>query len=136
MKRLLTTACSETSFNLAALLLRVTFGSMMFLNHGLAKMMKFRSMQDSFSDPFNIGPMASLLLVIFAEVFCAIFVVLGLFTRVAAIPLIITMAVVVFMINKNQPFSKLELPTLFLGAFIAILFMGSGKYSVDRAIGK
>jgi putative oxidoreductase len=136
MKRLLTTACSETSFNISVLLMRITFGGLIFMNHGLTKLKKFGTLQNTFSDPFDIGPMPSLLLVIFAEVFCALFIVVGLFTRLAAIPLIIAMSVVVFMINKGQPFNKSELPLLFLAAFVALLFTGSGKYSIDRAIGK
>lgn len=136
MKRLLTTACSETSFNISVLLMRVTFGGLIFLNHGLPKLLKFGTLHKTFADPFGSGSMPSLLLVIFAEVFCALFIVIGLFTRLAAIPLVIAMSVVVFMINKNQPFNKHELPLLFLAAFLGLLFTGSGKYSIDRAIGK
>jgi putative oxidoreductase len=136
MKRLLTTSCTDASFNIAAFLLRVIFGTLIFINHGLPKIQTFSQRQSSFYDPFGIGHQASLLLIIFAEVFCAIFVVIGLFTRLAVIPLVIAMAVVVFMNQKGQPLSKIELPIVFMGAFLAILFMGSGKYSVDGAMGK
>jgi len=136
MKRFLTTSCTNTSFNLAAFLLRIIFGSLIFINHGLPKIRRFPELQSGFYDPFGISHQGSLLLVIFAEVFCAAFVVIGLFTRLAVIPLIITMVVVVFMSKQGQPLSKLELPVLFMGAFLAILFMGSGKYSVDGAMGK
>ena len=136
MKRLLTTSCTNASFNIAALLLRVISGSLIFINHGLAKIRRFPDLQSHFSDPFHLGTQASLLLVIFAEVFCAVFVVIGLFTRLAVIPLLIAMVVVVFIVQKGQPLSKMELPLLFMGAFVAILFMGSGKYSVDGALGK
>jgi putative oxidoreductase len=136
MKRLLTTSYTDTSFNIAAFLLRIVFGSMIFINHGLPKIQRFSSMSSSFYDPFGIGHQASILLVIFAEVFCAIFIVIGLFTRLAAIPLVITFSVLIFMNQKGVPLSKIELPVLFLGAFLAILFIGSGRYSVDGAMGK
>lgn len=136
MKRLLTTSCTDTSFNIAAFLLRVIFGTLIFINHGLPKIQGFADRQSSFFNLFGIGSQASLLLVIFAEVFCAIFVVIGLFTRLAVIPLVITMVVVVFMANKGQPLPKIQPALMFLGAFLAILFMGSGKYSVDGAMGK
>lgn len=136
MRRLLTTACTDTSFNLAAFVLRITFGSLIFINHGLPKMMKFSQMQSTFYDPFGISHPGALLLVLFAEVFCAIFIVIGLFTRLAAIPLVIMLLVIVFMRNQGKPFSDQELPVLFLAAFLAILLMGSGKYSVDGAMGK
>lgn len=136
MKRLLTTSYTDTSFNIASLLLRVISGSLIFINHGLPKIRRFPELQSTFYDPFHISHQASLLLVIFAEVFCAIFVVIGLFTRLAVIPLIIAMCVVVFMNQKGAPLLKVGLPIMFLTAFLAILFMGSGKYSVDRAMGK
>jgi putative oxidoreductase len=136
MKRLLTTSCTDTSFNIAAFLLRVVFGSLIFIQHGLPKIQGFNERSSTFYDPFGIGHQASLLLVIFAEVFCAVFVVIGLFTRLAVIPLIITMVVIVFMNQKGAPLGKIELPILFMCAFLAILFMGSGKYSVDGALGK
>jgi putative oxidoreductase len=136
MKRLLTTSCTDTSFNLAAFLLRVIFGSLIFINHGLPKIKRFPELQSTFYDPFHISHQASLLLVLFAEVFCAVFVVIGLFTRLAVIPLVIAMAVVVFMNKQGAPLREIEMPLLFLAAFLAILFMGSGKYSVDGAMGK
>ena len=136
MKRLLTTSCTDTSFNIAAFLLRVVFGSLIFMQHGLPKIQNFGELQSVFDDPFGISHQGSLLLVIFAEVFCAMFVVIGLFTRLAVIPLVIAMAVVVFMSKQGQPLRNLEMPLLFLSAFLAILFMGSGKYSADGALGK
>lgn len=136
MKRLLTTSCTDTSFNIAAFLLRVIFGSLIFIQHGLPKIQGFAQRQSTFYDPFGIGHQASLLLVIFSEVFCAIFLVIGLFTRLAVIPLVITMAVVVFMNKKGAPLGEIEMPILFMGGFLAILFMGSGRYSVDGAMGK
>jgi putative oxidoreductase len=136
MRRLLTTSCTDTSFNIAAFLLRVTFGSLIFIQHGLPKIQTFAERQSTFYDPFGVGHTASLLLVIFAEAFCAVFVVIGLFTRLAVIPLIITMVVIVFLNQKGAPLAKVEMPVLFMGAFLAILFMGSGKYSVDGALGK
>lgn len=136
MRRLLTTSCTDTSFNIAAFLLRVIFGSLIFILHGLPKIKNFADLSSRFYDPFGIGHQGSLLLVIFAEVFCAAFLVIGLLTRLAAIPLVITMAVIVFMNKQGAPLKDIEMPLLFMGGFLAVLFMGSGKYSVDGAMGK
>jgi putative oxidoreductase len=135
MKRLLSTACSETSFNIAVLILRVTFGSLLLINHGIDKLKHFAEKQSSFPDPFHIGHMPSLMLVLFAEVFCAVFLILGLFTRIMAIPVVITFIVAVFMIHKGFRGNN-ELPVLYLIGFFSILLMGPGKYSIDGAMGK
>lgn len=136
MRKLFSTRYSENAFAFALLVLRIGAGGLMLMNHGYDKLMHFSQRAHRFSDPFNIGPTTSFSLVLFAEFFCAAFIILGLFTRLAAIPLIIAMSVVVW-ISHNGSFSgKGELPALFLAAFIAILFVGPGKVSIDRLIGK
>src|SRR6267378_1992510 len=114
MKRLLSTDYSVTSLNLSLLVLRCAFGFLILFNHGIPKLMKFATLSSSFFDPFGIGSKWALILVILAEVFCAILLILGLFTRIAVIPLLITMCVIIFMANKGEPLNKLELPILFL----------------------
>ena len=135
MKRLLSTACSETSFNIAVLILRVTFGLLLLINHGIDKLKHFAEKQSSFPDPIHIGHMPTLMMVLFAEVFCTVFIVLGLFTRIMAIPVVINFAVIVFLVNKGYSGPN-ELPVLFFAAFFSILLMGPGKYSIDGAMGK
>jgi putative oxidoreductase len=135
MKRLLSTACSETSFNIAVLIIRVTFGLLLLINHGIDKLKHFAEKQGSFPDPIHIGHMPSLMLVLFAEVFCAVFVILGLFSRIMAIPIVITFLVAVFMIHKGYR-GEAETPILYLAAFFSVLLMGPGKYSIDGAMGK
>lgn len=115
--------------------MRLAFGGLM-IPHGYQKLMTFASKSATFSDPFHIGSAFSMGLVIFAEFFCAIFIIMGLMTRLACIPLIITMSVVVFWAHNSDIFGKGEHAALFLGGFLALLFMGPGKFSMDRLIGK
>ncbi len=84
----------------------------------------------------HLGSTTSLALIIFAEFFCSIFLILGLFTRFACIPIIIGMAVVVFMYAHGNIFDDGEKGAIYLAATIAILFCGPGKISVDGMIGK
>ena len=136
MRRLMSTDYSVTSFNLSMLLLRCSFGFLILFNHGIPKLMKFAKLQSSFFDPFGIGSRWALILVIFAEVFCAILLILGLFTRFAVVPLIATMCVILLMASKGEPLNKLELPILFLAGFVTIFFAGPGRLSIDGFIGK
>jgi putative oxidoreductase len=112
--------------------LRVSAGGTMFWQHGWPKLMSFTERMDSFADPFGLGGTFSLILIIFAEVLCSALVVLGLWTRVALIPLIIGMAVIVFMVKGDAPFKEQELALVYLFAFVTLLFTGSGRFSVDR----
>jgi len=136
MKKLLSTACSDAAFGIAMFVLRVTFGLLLCINHGFAKMTHFGTLRYKFYDPFHIGSQWTVTMAIFAEVFCAIFVVLGLFTRLAAIPIVILLAVATFMFHKGQSLPSHELAVTYLAAFLTILFAGPGKYSVDGAMGR
>lgn len=96
--------------------------------------MDFSALQAHFYSFMGIGPRFSLILTIFAEVFCSLFVILGLFTRLTVIPPIIVMLVAIFSIHANQPFAQAELAVVYGSAFLAILFCGPGKISVDGMI--
>lgn len=135
MRKLFSTGASNSSFTFATLLLRVGAGSLMIV-HGLDKLMHFAEKSGKFADPFHIGMTTSLALTVFAEFFCAAFIILGLFTRLATIPLIICMAVALFYAHGGDFFGEGSAAGLFLVCFIAILFFGPGKASLDRFIGK
>ena len=136
MKKLFSTNYTDAAFNFSMLLIRFGFGFLLFLNHGLPKLQKFSVRKESFSDPLHIGSAPSMILVIFAEVFCALLIAAGLLTRFAAIVLVIMFAVLVFIVHKNDPVKEKEDAILFLLAFLAILFCGPGKWSLDKLIGK
>ena len=123
--------------DLALLLLRLTFGGNMFINHGMGKAAKvFSGALSKFGDPIGLGPEVSLVLTAFAEAGCALLIVLGLFTRWATLPLIITMVVAVFVVHFGDPFKSWELGLLYLAAFLTIFLTGPGRYSIDEQFRK
>ncbi len=136
MKRLFSTRVSDGAFSFAMLLLRLGAGSLMMVNHGLDKLMHFADKASRFADPFGVGSTTSLSLVVFAEFFCAVFIILGLFTRLAAIPLVVAMSVALFYAHKGQMFGDGEMSAVYLTAFLTILFAGPGNISLDKFIGK
>ena len=135
MKKLLSTKYSAGAFNAAMLLLRLTVGFLM-INHGYGKLVHFGDMQGKFMNFLGLGQTVSLALVVFAEFFCSIFLILGLFTRLSAIPLIIVMSVALFKVNNADFFGKGETPALYLGCYLVILILGPGRISVDGMSGK
>lgn len=121
----------ENNFShLGLLILRIVLGSFM-MRHGFGKMEHFSEIAPDFYSFLGLGGKISLGLVIFSEFFCSIFLILGLFTRIAVIPLIITMIVIIFIIHADDPIGKKELAYLYFGGYITLLLKGSGKFSVD-----
>lgn len=121
------------SIDLGLLLLRIAAGGAM-LTHGVPKLMKALGGDTQFGDPIGIGPEITLYLAIFAEVVCAALIIVGLLTRLALIPLVITMLVAFFLVHAADPFGIKEMAFIYLSIFITLFFTGPGKYSIDRVI--
>jgi putative oxidoreductase len=118
--------------SLALLVLRLAVGSLM-LTHGLGKLtMLFGEGPIQFLDPIGVGVTTSLMLTVFAEVFCSIFLIFGFATRLSSIPLLITMLVAILIVHAPDEFGRKELPLLYAVVYFVILLLGAGKYSVDQ----
>jgi putative oxidoreductase len=127
----------STNLNLpsidAALFILRLGAAVLILTHGIPKLlMLFGGGEITFADPIGLGMETSLTLAVFAEVICAVLLGLGLASRLAAIPLIITMAVAFFIVHSQDPFQVKELALIFLLIFTTLLITGSGKYSLDH----
>ena len=135
MSKLLSTHYSAGAFNTAMLFLRIAAGGLMVV-HGYDKMVHFNETASHMINFLGIGSKATTTLVIFAEFFCSLLVILGLFTRLACIPLIICMGVALYKAHNNDIFGQGQVAALFLICFIVLLLLGAGKVSVDSMVGK
>lgn len=126
----------EVLKDLGLLVLRVWLGLSMLLLHGWSKVEKYAGMSQGFPDPLGVGPAMSLNLVIFAEVLCALLLVVGLAARLAALPLVVTMAVAFFGIHGGTLVGEGngEMAFIYLAGFVALLIAGPGKFSFDHLI--
>jgi putative oxidoreductase len=113
-------------------ILRVSVAAMMLFGHGLDKLVNFNEKAASFADPLGVGTALSLGLAVFAEFFCSILLGLGLFARLAAIPLCINMAVAAVVVHGDAPWAKKELAVFYLVVYVALLFTGPGRLSIDK----
>jgi len=122
--------------NVGLLVFRLAFGGIMLGNHGIPKLLNFSGMMNSFPDPLGIGSSFSLALAIGGELVCPALIILGLFTRLATIPAMMTMFVAVFIFHGNDGFSKMELGLLYFCAYLGIALLGAGDWSLDKILRK
>jgi putative oxidoreductase len=128
--------CADSRAGWGLFVLRVSVGGFMLFGHGLKKLMAFGELSSRFSDPLGVGSQASLSLAVFAEVFCAAALILGLATRWAAIPLIVTMLVAAFLVHTADPWAKKEFALLYLIPFLTLLIAGPGRAALDNVLRK
>ena len=122
---------SERSRDVALLWLRVTSALIMIAAHGWPKVLRFERLWDRFPDPLGIGSAASVLCTIGTEVGCALLLIVGLYTRLAALPLAFTMAIAAFVVHGADPWSKKELAVLYMVVFLTLSVTGAGSLSID-----
>ncbi len=123
---------NSKSFSLLLLCLRLLFGLMLML-HGLEKVYNYTELCFVFPDPIHIGSEISLLFVIFAEILCSIFFIIGALYRIMMIPMVITMLVAFFHIHEGSIVEG-ELAFIYLLMFILMYISGPGQYSIDAKI--
>ncbi|MEX0886848.1 MAG: DoxX family protein [Phycisphaeraceae bacterium] len=137
--------------SIGLLILRLGIGGYM-LTHGLEKLAMLRAGDfEMMGDPIGIGAVPSLLLITFAELVCSLFVMMGLATRLAAVPPAIGMAVAAFVAHAADPWTmgqgyalffagEAEMPLskqpamMFLVGFLALVFTGPGRLSLDALL--
>ena len=143
---------TEMSASIGLLVLRLGIGGYL-ITHGWGKLqMLLAGGAEKFGDPIGLGSTLSLALVTTSEFLCALLIILGLATRLAAVPVVISMSVAAFVIHARDPwtmeaaanaffsgasktwFSK-EPALLYLIPFLSLVFTGGGKLSLDGLIG-
>ncbi len=135
MSKLMSTSYTTGSFNVATLLLRLGAAGLI-IPSGYDKLKHFTTYKTQFINFLGLGMPVSLALCIFAELACALLLLIGLFSRWATIPLIINMVVIIFVAGKGDIFGKEGHAALFLMSFVVLLITGPGKISVDGMAGK
>ena len=122
--------------DLAILLLRLSLGIVM-IPHGVHKLQTLNKVNTKWREDYGF-PMGTVALVAILQIVTGLAVVLGIYTRYAALiqALIMVVATYVSIWKNREPF--LSLPTgkvwdinlLLMGAFIALILLGDGSWAL------
>ena len=114
------------------LILRLFFGVLFFI-HGLGKMMNFSELSVTYPSVLGLGSYMTLMITIFCEFCCSLFMMAGLLFRIMVLPMIVAMAVAFFDVH-DALLPEGELALIYLVVFVILYFIGPGKFSVDYLI--
>ena len=118
--------------SLLLLVVRVFFG-VLFFTHGLEKMMNFQQLSDSYPSVLGFGSYMTLMVTIFCEFCCSLFLISGLLTRIMTLPMIVAMGVAFFDVHDAM-MPEGELALIYMTVFIILFLTGPGRYSMDYLI--
>ena len=121
-----------TGASLLLLVVRVVFGILFFI-HGLDKLVNFNTLVQSYPSEFGFGSYMTLMVSIFCEFCCSLFLISGLLVRLMTIPMIIAMGVAFFDVHDAM-MPEGELAFIYLIIFIILYATGPGRYSLDYLI--
>ena len=114
------------------LVMRICFGVLFFM-HGLDKLMNFNSLVNTYPSVLCFGSYMTLMVNIFCEFCCSLFLIAGLLVRLVTIPMIIAMGVAFFDVH-DALLPEGELALIYFIVFIILFVLGAGRYSIDYLI--
>lgn len=118
--------------SLLLLTVRIFFGVLFFM-HGLEKMVNFQYLSETYPSVFGFGSYMTLMVTIFCEFCCSIFLISGLLVRIMVLPMIAAMAVAFFDIHDAM-MPEGELALIYMITFLILYLTGPGRYSLDYLI--
>jgi putative oxidoreductase len=132
MKKLFQLSFIPSSYDFGLLVLRVWLGISLFSLHGIEKLFGFADMLAKAPDPIHIGPLPGLIFATLSDGICSILVLLGLFTRLSALIIVINLFVVFAFMRGFSFVGTGQVVYIYLGAYLAIFAAGAGRYSIDN----
>jgi len=118
--------------DIGILILRIFPSLLLFIFHGVPKIQKpHYSLVKKIGLPF---PEIFTWLSITAETLFALFVIIGLWTRISAMVIVINFLFVLYfhLFVLKQSILEAEKPILFLIIYLTIALIGAGKISIDK----
>ena len=120
--------------DLTLLAFRVLLSGELIYAHGLKKLGVGVSEAEVVPNPLNLPEAFNSLFADAANLFFPVFVILGLATRIAILPILAVTLTGYFVLHfHDAPLIK-DTPFMYSLSFLVLLFLGPGKYSLDYFI--
>ncbi|MBK5437035.1 DoxX family protein [Pseudomonas sp. TH32] len=125
----------ERARDFGLLFLRVSGGLFLLWVHGLPKLLDYGEQLKVIEDPFHVGASVTLLLAIFAEVFCPLLIIAGVLVRLACLPILAVLLVALLVVHPEWSLFEGQFGWLLLILFTSILIAGPGRLVLSQRVG-
>ncbi|MNE38235.1 hypothetical protein D3C80_1321280 [compost metagenome] len=127
---------SVASFDSGMLLFRIVVSIQLIIVHGLKKVGIGTDFRESVPNPLDFPCWFMESFVIASNLVFPLFVIVGYYTRLATIPILLVTLSGYFIVHWNEPLLISDVPFMYSLSFLLIAFCGPGKYSFDNFLRK
>lgn len=124
----------SVSANYIIFIFRLLVSLELIVVHGFKKLGIGTDVAEIVPNPFNLPYLLNEFLAIFANLICPIFIIIGLGTRFASIPILVVTLTGYFVIHSEGSLAENDIPFMYSMSFLLIAFTGGGRYSLDNII--
>jgi putative oxidoreductase len=122
----------NNSIHFALLLFRVAVAAELLVAHGLKKIGVGVNIAEIVPNPLGLPEALNQAFAVGANIGMPLFIILGLFTRIAALPILAITLTGYFVVHFNDPILVKDIPFMYSVSFLFIAITGAGKYSLDN----
>ena len=123
-------AIERHASDLGLLFLRVTGSVLLMYVHGLPKLLHYSSELPKIEDPFHMGRSLTIAYAIFAEVVCPLFMIAGIGTRLAALPVFVLTVIALLFVHPEWSVAEGQFAWWILIVFGTIAIAGPGRWAL------
>ncbi|WP_407072065.1 DoxX family protein [Pseudomonas viridiflava] len=116
--------------------MRVSVSLLLLHVHGLPKLMHWSVEVQRIEDPFGLGGTLTLGLAVFAEVICPVLLILGVWARLACLPILAVLAVAVLFVHPEWSLEQGQFAWLLMILFAGLEITGPGPLVIGKALHK
>ena len=124
------------SFDWSMLAFRIFVSVEMMVAHGLKKIGIGVEEAEKVPNPLHLPDAFNQFFATAANLFFPVLVILGLFTRVAVLPILAVTLMGYFVLHWNDSLLEKDMRFMYSVTFLLLFILGPGKYSVDHIITK
>ncbi len=127
---------AQTLIGWGLLFMRVSVSLLLLQVHGLPKLMHWSVEVQRIEDPFGLGGTLTLGLAVFAEVICPVLLILGVWARLACLPILAVLAVAVLFVHPEWSLEQGQFAWLLMILFAGLAITGPGPLVIGKALRK